>query len=129
MYLFTLQVWIGLTGSMVDEVADRDVRFYALNADLSTSPPSSPMSSSASSFSSSRSYSSTTSSPSPSRSDSYSERSANGNADQKTQLVQIPLIAIGRIPSIKRNKLLGNTVFWLGLYAGFPLLCVAYCAY
>ncbi|KAF7794278.1 hypothetical protein EIP86_005411 [Pleurotus ostreatoroseus] len=45
------------------------------------------------------------------------------------QLIQIPLIAVGRIPSIKRNKLLGNTVFWLGLYAGFPLLCVAYCAY
>lgn len=45
------------------------------------------------------------------------------------QLIQIPLIAIGRIPSIKRNKLLGNIIFWLGLYAGFPLLCVAYCAY
>ena len=45
------------------------------------------------------------------------------------QLAQIPLIAIGRIPSIKRNKLMGNIVFWLGLYAGFPLLCVAYCAY
>jgi sterol O-acyltransferase len=45
------------------------------------------------------------------------------------QLIQIPLIAIGRIPAIKRNKLAGNIVFWLGLYAGFPLLCVAYCAY
>ncbi|KAI0741598.1 MBOAT-domain-containing protein [Daedaleopsis nitida] len=45
------------------------------------------------------------------------------------QLAQIPLIAIGRIPTIRRNKLLGNTVFWIGLYAGFPLLCVAYCAY
>ncbi|KAL0953816.1 hypothetical protein HGRIS_004996 [Hohenbuehelia grisea] len=45
------------------------------------------------------------------------------------QLAQIPLIAISRIPMIKRNKLLGNIVFWLGLYAGFPLLCVAYCAY
>ncbi|KAI5123524.1 hypothetical protein M0805_006684 [Coniferiporia weirii] len=45
------------------------------------------------------------------------------------QLIQIPLIAIGRIPVIKRNKLLGNVVFWIGLYAGFPLLCVAYCAY
>ncbi|KAA1470302.1 MBOAT-domain-containing protein [Dentipellis sp. KUC8613] len=45
------------------------------------------------------------------------------------QLIQIPLIAIGRIPSIKRNKKLGNVVFWLGLYAGFPLLCVAYVAY
>ncbi|THH07400.1 hypothetical protein EW145_g3410 [Phellinidium pouzarii] len=45
------------------------------------------------------------------------------------QLIQIPLIAIGRIPAIKRNKVLGNVVFWLGLYAGFPVLCVAYCAY
>ncbi|EIN09521.1 hypothetical protein PUNSTDRAFT_66632 [Punctularia strigosozonata HHB-11173 SS5] len=45
------------------------------------------------------------------------------------QLAQIPLIFIGRIPAIKQNKLLGNIVFWIGLYAGFPLLCVAYCAY
>ncbi|KAI0630563.1 MBOAT-domain-containing protein [Trametes polyzona] len=45
------------------------------------------------------------------------------------QIAQIPLIAIGRMPAIRRNKLLGNIVFWLGLYAGFPLLCVAYCAY
>jgi len=45
------------------------------------------------------------------------------------QLSQIPLIAIGRHPIIKRNKLMGNIVFWLGLYAGFPLLCVAYVAY
>ena len=45
------------------------------------------------------------------------------------QLAQIPLIAVGRMPVIKRNKLFGNIVFWLGLYAGFPLLCVAYCAY
>ena len=45
------------------------------------------------------------------------------------QIAQIPLIAVGRIPAIRRNKLMGNIVFWLGLYAGFPLLCVAYCAY
>ncbi|KAF8074835.1 MBOAT, membrane-bound O-acyltransferase family-domain-containing protein [Lyophyllum atratum] len=45
------------------------------------------------------------------------------------QIVQIPLIVISRIPMVKRNKLLGNIVFWLGLYAGFPLLCVAYVAY
>ncbi|KAH9893488.1 MBOAT-domain-containing protein [Cubamyces lactineus] len=45
------------------------------------------------------------------------------------QIAQIPLIAIGRIPAIRRNKLMGNIVFWVGLYAGFPLLCVAYCAY
>ncbi|EPQ56233.1 MBOAT-domain-containing protein [Gloeophyllum trabeum ATCC 11539] len=45
------------------------------------------------------------------------------------QLIQIPLIYLGRLPAIKRNKLLGNVVFWLGLYAGFPLLCVGYLAY
>jgi hypothetical protein len=45
------------------------------------------------------------------------------------QLIQIPLIAAGRTSVIKRNYLLGNTVFWLGLYAGFPLLCVAYVLY
>ncbi|KAJ7759231.1 MBOAT, membrane-bound O-acyltransferase family-domain-containing protein [Mycena metata] len=45
------------------------------------------------------------------------------------QLVQIPLIVVSRLPAIKRNKLMGNVVFWLGLYAGFPLLCVAYVAY
>ncbi|KXN87421.1 putative sterol O-acyltransferase 1 [Leucoagaricus sp. SymC.cos] len=45
------------------------------------------------------------------------------------QLVQIPLILLSRHPIIKRNKLMGNVVFWLGLYAGFPLLCVAYVAY
>ncbi|KAJ6581587.1 MBOAT, membrane-bound O-acyltransferase family-domain-containing protein [Mycena capillaripes] len=45
------------------------------------------------------------------------------------QLIQIPLIMVSRLPFIKRNKLMGNIVFWLGLYAGFPLLCVAYVAY
>ncbi|KZT21564.1 MBOAT-domain-containing protein [Neolentinus lepideus HHB14362 ss-1] len=45
------------------------------------------------------------------------------------QLIQIPLIYLGRLPVIKRNKLLGNIVFWLGLYAGFPLLCVGYVTY
>lgn len=45
------------------------------------------------------------------------------------QLAQIPMILVGRLPAIKRNKTLGNVVFWLGLYAGFPLLCVAYVAY
>ncbi|KAG2075676.1 hypothetical protein BDR04DRAFT_1133274 [Suillus decipiens] len=45
------------------------------------------------------------------------------------QLVQIPLILVSRAPVIQRNKLMGNVVFWLGLYAGFPLLCVAYVAY
>ncbi|OBZ74054.1 Sterol O-acyltransferase 2 [Grifola frondosa] len=37
------------------------------------------------------------------------------------QLAQLPLIAIGRIPAIRRNKLLGNIVFWL-LDMGLPCL-------
>ncbi|KZT70797.1 MBOAT-domain-containing protein [Daedalea quercina L-15889] len=45
------------------------------------------------------------------------------------QLSQIPMIAVGRLPAIKRNKLLGNIVFWSGLFVGLPLLCVAYIAY
>ncbi len=45
------------------------------------------------------------------------------------QLIQVPMIAVGRTSAIKRNKPLGNVVFWLGLYAGFPLLCVAYVLY
>ncbi|KAF7308456.1 O-acyltransferase [Mycena chlorophos] len=45
------------------------------------------------------------------------------------QLIQIPLIMLSRLPFIKRNKLMGNMVFWLGLYAGFPLLCVGYVTY
>jgi sterol O-acyltransferase len=45
------------------------------------------------------------------------------------QLIQIPMILVGRLPAIKRNQTLGNIVFWLGLYAGFPLLCVAYVAH
>jgi len=45
------------------------------------------------------------------------------------QMIQIPLIALGRVPAIRRNKTMGNVVFWFGLLTGFPLLCVAYCAY
>ncbi|KZV68234.1 MBOAT-domain-containing protein [Peniophora sp. CONT] len=45
------------------------------------------------------------------------------------QLAQIPMIAVGRIPAVRRNKLAGNLFFWIGLFAGFPLLCVAYVTY
>lgn len=45
------------------------------------------------------------------------------------QLIQIPLITIGRIPVIRQHKILGNIVFWVSLYSGFPLLCVAYMVY
>ncbi|CUA78209.1 sterol O-acyltransferase [Rhizoctonia solani] len=45
------------------------------------------------------------------------------------QMSQVPLIFLGRLPIIKQNRVLGNVLFWVGLMAGFPLLCVAYCAY
>ncbi|KDN47666.1 hypothetical protein RSAG8_03456, partial [Rhizoctonia solani AG-8 WAC10335] len=45
------------------------------------------------------------------------------------QMSQIPLIFLGRLPIIKQNRVLGNVLFWVGLMSGFPLLCVAYCAY
>ncbi|KAF8312187.1 MBOAT-domain-containing protein [Clavulina sp. PMI_390] len=45
------------------------------------------------------------------------------------QMIQIPMIAMGRLPVVKRNPTAGNVVFWFGLLTGFPLLCVAYCAY
>jgi sterol O-acyltransferase len=37
-------------------------------------------------------------------------------------MVQLPMIALGRLPVVKRNKTVGNIVFWLGLMSGFPLL-------
>ncbi|EUC59627.1 O-acyltransferase [Rhizoctonia solani AG-3 Rhs1AP] len=45
------------------------------------------------------------------------------------QMSQVPLIFLGRLPIIKQNQVIGNVLFWVGLMAGFPLLCVAYCAY
>ena len=33
-------------------------------------------------------------------------------------MAQLPLIAIGRIPAVRRRKVLGNIVFWVGLFAG-----------
>ena len=45
------------------------------------------------------------------------------------QLFQIPMIMVQRLPAIRQNKMLGNIVFWLGLFAGFPMLCVAYVTY
>lgn len=38
------------------------------------------------------------------------------------QMAQLPLIALGKVPIVRRNKTIGNIVFWLGLMLGFPLL-------
>jgi len=34
-------------------------------------------------------------------------------------MIQLPLIAIGRLPAVKRNRTMGNIVFWTGLIVGF----------
>lgn len=39
-------------------------------------------------------------------------------------MAQLPMIALGRLPAVKRNKTIGNIVFWMGLMSGFPLLSV-----
>lgn len=38
------------------------------------------------------------------------------------QMVQLPMIAVGRMPIMKRNKTVGNLFFWIGLMMGFPFL-------
>jgi len=43
------------------------------------------------------------------------------------QMTQIPLIYITRWPSVRRQKVLGNCIFWMGMFVGPPLLAVAYC--
>ncbi|ORX39282.1 putative sterol O-acyltransferase [Kockovaella imperatae] len=45
------------------------------------------------------------------------------------QMAQLPMIYLGKVPAIKRNKTLGNIVFWVGLMCGFPLLAVGYLRY
>ena len=45
------------------------------------------------------------------------------------QMAQLPLIALGRVGWVRRNKTIGNIVFWLGLMLGFPFLwvCLSKC--
>jgi sterol O-acyltransferase len=45
------------------------------------------------------------------------------------QLIQIPMVAVARSLAIKRREFFGNAMIWLTLYAGFPLLCIAYVFY
>lgn len=42
------------------------------------------------------------------------------------QMVQLPMIAVGRMPIMRRNKTVGNLFFWIGLMMGFPFLAVCY---
>lgn len=40
------------------------------------------------------------------------------------QMMQLPMIAMGRLPLLRRYPTLGNIFFWAGLIWGFPLLAV-----
>ncbi|WVN87832.1 uncharacterized protein L203_103027 [Cryptococcus depauperatus CBS 7841] len=42
------------------------------------------------------------------------------------QMAQLPMIALGKLPAVRRNKTVGNIVFWIGLMCGFPLLAICY---
>lgn len=43
------------------------------------------------------------------------------------QMFQLPLIWMGNIKAIRETPRLANTLFWLGMFCGPPLLGVAYC--
>jgi sterol O-acyltransferase len=43
------------------------------------------------------------------------------------QMLQIPLIVIGRHPIIRKRSWLGNVFFWVGMFVGPPLLGILYC--
>ncbi|KAI9319680.1 MBOAT, membrane-bound O-acyltransferase family-domain-containing protein [Dichotomocladium elegans] len=43
------------------------------------------------------------------------------------QMTQLPLILLGRLPLIRQYPILGNVVFWLGMFIGLPLLAILYC--
>ena len=45
------------------------------------------------------------------------------------QMAQLPMIYVGKLPIFRRNKTVGNIVFWIGLMSGFPLLAIAYLVY
>lgn len=40
------------------------------------------------------------------------------------QMAQLPMIAIGRLPILRRYPTIGNISFWAGLIWGFPLLAI-----
>jgi sterol O-acyltransferase len=42
------------------------------------------------------------------------------------QMAQLPMMALGRLPILRKHPTLGNIFFWAGLIWGFPLLAVGY---
>ena len=42
------------------------------------------------------------------------------------QLMQIPLVSLSRTPLLKEQKLLGNVIFWIGLFFGPSVLTSFY---
>ncbi|OBZ91749.1 hypothetical protein A0J61_00195 [Choanephora cucurbitarum] len=43
------------------------------------------------------------------------------------QMLQLPLIVIGRMPVFKNRFWLGSSFFWLSMFVGPPLLGILYC--
>lgn len=43
------------------------------------------------------------------------------------QMMQLPLIFLGRQPWVRKHSTVGNIVFWLGMFVGLPLLAILYC--
>jgi sterol O-acyltransferase len=43
------------------------------------------------------------------------------------QMLQLPMIMIGRMPVFKNRFWLGNLFFWLCMFFGPPLLGILYC--
>ncbi|SMN21577.1 similar to Saccharomyces cerevisiae YCR048W ARE1 Acyl-CoA:sterol acyltransferase, isozyme of Are2p [Maudiozyma saulgeensis] len=42
------------------------------------------------------------------------------------QMLQLPLVAIGNTPQMKKKTILGNVIFWIGICAGPSVLCTLY---
>jgi len=42
------------------------------------------------------------------------------------QMLQLPLVAMARIKWIRERKVLGNLMFWVGIFTGPSLLCSLY---
>lgn len=43
-----------------------------------------------------------------------------------SQMLQLPLVALSRLPLLKRHPVAGNIFFWFGLFCGPSFLCLAY---
>jgi sterol O-acyltransferase len=42
------------------------------------------------------------------------------------QMLQLPLVMLSKSRFLKERKVLGNVIFWIGIFAGPSLLCSLY---